>query len=417
MKIVHFADTHIGVETYGGIDPASGLSTRVLDELRALDNVVDYAVANNADLVIFCGDVYKNREPSQTHQREFAARVRRLSEARIPTVIVVGNHDLPGAQGRANSVDIFETLHIDYIHIANRPEVMKIETASGIVQVAVFPWLRRNALLSRDEVKNLSMGDVMGLMQEVMSARLTALAEDIDVALPAVLASHIAVSSAKTGTEKSMMIGNDPVVMLSTIASPVYDYVALGHVHRQQVLGDTPPVIYAGSLERLDFSDEKEEKGFYVVDINTDVSPRTVNYTFQRVQARRFLTLQVDLNETELDPTGRILSIIDGRKDDINGAVIRLKLSMPGYMSGLVRDNEIMKALKEAYNVSIAKEIRREIKSRASGWLKEGLAPMDALKNYIESKNVSPERQKILIEYAEKMIENKIAADRGTYAI
>jgi exonuclease SbcD len=417
MKIVHFADTHIGVETYGGIDPATGLSTRVLDELRALDNVVGYAIDNRADLVIFCGDVYKNREPSQTHQREFASRVRRLSEAHIPTVIVIGNHDLPGAQGKANSVDIFETLNIDYIHIANRPEIMKIGTPSGQVQVAVFPWLRRNALLLREEVKNLSAGEVMAFAQEVMSARLAALAEAIDPAVPAVLASHIAVSSAKTGTEKSMMIGNDPVVMLSTVASPVYDYVALGHVHRRQVLSEAPPVVYAGSMERLDFSDEKEEKGFYVADIDTSVSPRTVGYTFHPVPARRFLTLQVELDEAELDPTGKIMAMIGDNRDEIKGAVVRLKLSMPGHLSGLVRDNDIFKALKEAYNVSISKEIRRESKSRASGWLKEGLTPMDALKNYIEGKSISPERQKMLLEYADKLIEARLSADRGTYAI
>jgi len=412
MKIVHFADTHIGVETYGGIDPATGLSSRVLDELRALDNVVGYAVDNKADLVIFCGDVYKNREPSQTHQREFAARVRRLSEAHIPTVIIIGNHDLPGAQGKANSVDIFETLRIDYIYIADRPEVMKIMTASGLLQVAVFPWLRRNALLSREEVKNLTVSEVMALMQEVMSARLTALAGEIDPAVPAVLACHIAVSSAKTGTEKSMMIGNDPVVMLSTIASPVYDYVALGHVHRQQVLSEAPPVVYAGSMERLDFSDEKEEKGFYVADIDTDLLPRKVSYAFHPVRARRFLTLQVELDDADLDPTGRTMAVIADKKDEIKEAVVRLKLSMPGHMAGLIRDNDVFKALKEAYNVSISKDIRRETRSRASGWLKEGLTPMDALKNYIESKNVLPARQEMLLEYAEKLIGAKLSPDR-----
>ncbi|MCX6004107.1 MAG: exonuclease subunit SbcD, partial [Chloroflexi bacterium] len=121
MKILHFADTHIGVETYGTLDPSSGLSTRVLDELKALDTVLDYAVDNKVDLVLFCGDAYKSREPSQTHQREFARRIRRLSEAAIPTVIVVGNHDIPGSPGKANSVEIFETLDIEHIYIANRP--------------------------------------------------------------------------------------------------------------------------------------------------------------------------------------------------------------------------------------------------------------------------------------------------------
>lgn len=417
MKIVHFADTHIGVETYGSLDAASGLSTRVLDELRSLDTVIGYAVENNADLALFCGDVYKNREPSQTHQREFASRILKLSRARIPTVIVTGNHDLPGAQGKANSVDIFETLRIDYIHIADRPEVLKIETPSGLVQVAAFPWLRRNALLARDEVKNLSVSEVMKLMQDVMSARLTSLADEIDPSYPAVLASHIAVASAKTGTEKSMMIGNDPVVTLSTIANPVYDYVALGHVHRRQVLSETPPVVYAGSMERLDFSDEKEDKGFYVVDIDTATKPRSVSYAFQPVQARRFLTLQAELAEDELDPTGKALSLIAAASETVKGAVVRLKLSLPGSIAPLVRDSDILKALKEAYNVSISKEIHREAVSRASGWLKEGLSPVEALKNYIDDRGVSPERQKLLLEYAEKLIETRLSADRGTYAV
>jgi len=86
-------------------------------------------------------------------------------------------------------------------------------------------------------------------------------------------------------------------------------------------------------------------------------------------------------------------------------------------MHGLVRDNEILKALKEAYNVGIAKTIRREEKSRTLGWLKEGLSPMEALQNYLGDKKISPERQKILLEYAERLVEARLSADRGTNAI
>ncbi|MQY72420.1 MAG: exonuclease SbcCD subunit D, partial [Dehalococcoidia bacterium] len=79
MKILHFADLHLGVESYGHIDPATGLSSRLLDFLFALDQVVDYALENKVDLVLFCGDAYKTREPTQTQQREFAKRINRLS--------------------------------------------------------------------------------------------------------------------------------------------------------------------------------------------------------------------------------------------------------------------------------------------------------------------------------------------------
>ncbi|MHB8086236.1 MAG: metallophosphoesterase family protein, partial [Dehalococcoidia bacterium] len=354
MKIVHFADAHIGLETYGGLDSATGLNTRVVDELNALDAVIDFSISNKADLVLFCGDAYKNREPSQTYQREFAKRIRRLSEAKIPTVVVVGNHDLAGSPGKASSVEIFDTLEIDYVHVTGKPGILNITTAKGDIQVAVFPWPRRTALLAKEDVKKMEIGQVIEQLQDAMADKLTELAGNIDPSRPAVLAAHVAVSSAKTGTEKNMVIGSDPVVMLSTIANPVNDYIALGHVHRQQVLSENPPVVYAGSLERLDFGDEGEDKGFYVVEIKQKGKERKVEYEFHRMQARNFLTLEIVVPDGEEDPTRRVLDEIAARSGDIAGAIVRLKLSLPGHTTAALRDGEIFKALKEAYNVSIA---------------------------------------------------------------
>jgi len=412
MRVVHFADTHIGVETYGRIDPVSGLSTRVIDELKALDEVVNFVLSNRIDLVLFCGDVYKNREPSQTHQREFAARIRLLSEAKVPTVIVVGNHDLPGSQYKANSVDIFETLNIDNIYIARVPEIKLIETASGPIQVAVLPWLRRNALLLHDQMKNLDIDEIIGKTREIITSELVSMAERIDTSFPAVLAAHVAVSNAKLGTERNMMIGNDPEVMLSSIASPVYDYIALGHVHRQQVLSNEPPVVYAGSLERLDFSDEEEEKGFYVVDIFPGSPPRRAEYRFHSVNARRFLTIEVRIDNEDTDPTHIIVKTIEQRKDDLHDAIVRIRLNVPSSFSGKIRDNEIFKAAREAYNVSMAKEIRNEMGNQKQNWLRKDLTPLEALKNYLVWKNIPPDRQNKLIDYARKLIENKLASER-----
>jgi len=146
MKILHFADLHLGVETYGRTDTATGLSTRLLDSLASLDKVVDYAIENSVDLVIFCGDAYKTREPTQTQQREFARRISRLSAADIPIFLLVGNHDLPNAVGRATSTEIFDTLSVKNVYVSNRPDIFKIPTHGGTVQVASLPWLRRSAL-------------------------------------------------------------------------------------------------------------------------------------------------------------------------------------------------------------------------------------------------------------------------------
>src|SRR5207248_548748 len=108
---------HLGVENYGYLDPRTGLSTRVLDFLRALDAITDQAIHERVDAVLFAGDAFKNRDPSPTIQREFARRIARLAEARVPVVLLVGNHDLPNALVRATPTEIYQVLNVPNVHV------------------------------------------------------------------------------------------------------------------------------------------------------------------------------------------------------------------------------------------------------------------------------------------------------------
>jgi len=73
IKILHFADAHIDMANYGRHDPSSGLPLRVLDFLKSLDIIVDTAIEERVDLVLFAGDAYKDRNPAPTFQRVGAA--------------------------------------------------------------------------------------------------------------------------------------------------------------------------------------------------------------------------------------------------------------------------------------------------------------------------------------------------------
>lgn len=404
MKIIHFADLHLGIETYGSIDPATGHSTRLLDVLRALDEVVEYAITKEVDLVLFCGDAYKSRDPSQTQQREFAKRLRRLSEEGIPVFLLVGNHDLPSAIGRATAVEIFHTLAVSHIYVGNRLDIYRMSTKHGSVQVVALPWLRRSALLSREESKNLSIDQVNDQLQEMMTRRLLDIIPDLDSNLPTLLAAHVSVSTAKPGSERSMVVGRDPVLLPSIIAHPAFDYVALGHVHRGQHLSEKPPVLYAGSLERFDFGDEDQDKGFYVVDIELKGKERHVTYEFQKVNARRFVTVKVDINSGDLDPTATVLKAIAQHQTKIEKAIVRVQLSLPGAVETLLRDAEINKALKAAHYVTIAKEVRQESRLRLGQWMSQELIPVEALRKYLEMKKVPEDRKKVLLEYGERLV-------------
>jgi len=404
MKIIHFADLHLGVENYGRIDPATGLSTRLGDFLAVLDELVDYALEKRIDLVLFCGDAYKTREPSQTQQREFARRINRLATADIPVFLVVGNHDMPNAVGRATATEIFDTLAVKNVTVASRPGTYKIQIKGGAVQVAALPWLRRSALLSREDTKNLNLEQVNQQMQEALTQTIGKQATALDPSLPAILAAHVSVGAAKAGSESMMAIGQDPVLLLSNIALPAFDYIALGHIHRQQVLAESPPVIYAGSLERVDFSEENDEKGFYVVDIETGAAGRQVSYEFRPVKARRFLTIDMTLEQADIDPTAKVLNAISNQKENVRDAIVRLNLSLPSPIEGQLRDHEIREALNPAHFFTIAREIQRETRLRLGSRTAEEITPLAALKAYLDEQKVPPERQKVLLEYGEKLI-------------
>jgi exonuclease SbcD len=408
LRVLHFADLHLGVENYGHIDPATGLSSRLLDILKSLDQLVDYAIGEKADLVIFCGDAYKSREPSQTHQREFAKRISRLSEAGIPVFLLTGNHDLPNATGRATSTEIFSTLAVKNVFVSTHPDITCIPTKNGDIQIASLPWLRRGALLSREDTRNLNFAQINERMQATLSNIITTLAGELDPALPAVLAAHVWVAGATLGTEKMMTIGQEHTLLLSTVANRVFDYVALGHIHKGQVLFNTPPVVYSGSLDRLDFGDEGDEKGFYVIDIDgSGAGQRQTRYEFHPVEGRRFLTIDVTLEEQDPEPLATVLAQIGNKKDEAADAIVRLRLTVPAAIAGRLPDSELRDALKSAYFLTITRDVKRETRLRLGTVSAEGLTPLDALKLWLESKNTPAERSEVLMDYGRKLVEGE----------
>ena len=258
IRLLHFADLHVGMENYGRLDPATGVNGRVLDFLRRFDELIDYGLEREVDLVIFAGDAYKRRTPNPTYQRAFARRVKRLADAGVPVVLLVGNHDLPTMVQRASSVDIFRTLDVPNVVVGRVEDIHHIETRRGPVQVATVPYPVRQRLLAHDEYRSLSVEQLDQALRGIVTDNIHALAAKLTPDVPAVLAAHLTVSGATFGSERSVMIGRDAVILKSALADPAWDYVALGHVHKHQSLnnGGYPPVVYSGSLERIDFGEE-----------------------------------------------------------------------------------------------------------------------------------------------------------------
>ncbi|MCZ6788541.1 MAG: exonuclease SbcCD subunit D [Chloroflexi bacterium] len=412
MKLLHFADLHIGVENYGRTDPDTGLSTRLLDFLATFDELVDFALANHVDAVLFAGDAYKSRDPSQTHQREFASRIARLANEGIPVLLVVGNHDLPAIPGRATAVEIFPTLAIERVFVADRIATILLPTRSGPLQVVSLPWVRRSAFLARDETRDLTLDDITRRLEESLTGLLSLEFQRLDPSIPAVLVGHVTARGASVGSERSMMLGRDHSLNISDLANPLLDYVALGHIHKHQTLSENPKVAYAGSLQRVDFSEEDEQKGFCVIDIDPDrpQGTRLVGFHHQPVQARPFLTIDVQVRPHDEEPTDRVLKAIAGKY--IDGAIVRLRIEVPEELESRLQETPIRDALSHAhYIAAIQRNVVRPRRTRLSPEASRGLAPQEALRLYLDSRNTEPERAALLLRHAESLMREELGDD------
>lgn len=404
MKIVHFADVHIGVENYGRTDPETGLSTRLQDFLKTFDEVVDFALEEWVDLVLFCGDAYKSRDPTQTHQREFAKRVAKLASNNIPVFLLTGNHDMPHVTARATALEIFRTLDVSHVYPADRLETHRIVTRSGPIQVVSVPWIRRSQLLTTDETRGLNPSQVNELIQKRLTDIIRVQAQNLDKEIPALLAGHLTVSEAVTSSEQSMLLGREHVLLKSNVALPEFDYVALGHIHKHQILNQDPHVVYSGSLQRIDFGEESDEKGFCVIDMNPSKprGARLDNFEFKPVDARRFLSITVDVPPNQLDPTRMVIENIHSH--NIDNAIVKLLMRFKQQEPAL-RDADIRQSLESAHFIAaISREVEQQNQNRLAGVDASRLNPLDALRIYLKTRNMSQEKTKLLLDRAQEFM-------------
>ena len=404
MRILHFSDLHIGVENYGRVDPQTGLSTRLLDFLSTLDELVEYALSEDVDLVLLAGDAYKGRDPSQTHQREFARRLARLTSAGIPVFLLVGNHDLPHAVGRATAIEIFRTLQVPNLYIGDQLQTYAVPTRGGPLQIVALPWPRRSGLLSREDSRGMTIDQVREEIESRLTTGIQGSVDALDGSVPAILAGHVTINGAKTGTERSMMLGQDHALYPSAVHKPQLDYVGLGHIHKYQVLREDPPVVYPGSLQRVDFSEEGDTKGFCVVDLDPSAPQgrRLRDFQFHPVDARPFLTIETVVSPGDADPTRTVVRDIMRR--DVADSIVRLRISIPADLDPQLRETEVRHALSSAhYIAAITREVEQERRTRIPTSVAEGLAPLDALRLYFESRNVEPDRREKMLRYAEQL--------------
>lgn len=235
--IIHAADAHLGITRYSRIDPESGQNLRGKDFLDSFVKLCDDVVDRAPDLFLFSGDLFDRVNPTNHVRRVVQQQLMRISGASVDTVIISGNHETPRSRGVSNPLILYRD--IPRVSVVLRPTRLEI----GDYSIMAVPFTPH---------PHSHMGNPVGSKTNILML-------------------HTTIEGASVGSERYMCFSDET---LSRSQIPDYDYVALGHIHKMQDLSrDGRRILYPGSIERYDFNEMGEEKGYLVVDDEVEFVP------------------------------------------------------------------------------------------------------------------------------------------------
>ena len=402
IKILHLSDIHMGSGfSHGRLNPETGMNTRLEDFVNTLSRCIDRALADPVDLVLFGGDAFPDATPPPFVQEAFASQFRRLIDAQIPTVLLVGNHDQHSQGLGGASLCIYRTLGVPGFVVGDRFTTHHIQTHNGPIQVITLPWLTRSTLLTRPETEGFSLAEVSQLLIERLRVAFEGEIRRLDPDVPTVLLGHLMVDNASYGAERFLAVGKGFTIPLALLTRPCFDYVALGHVHRHQNLNKSndPPIIYPGSIERVDFSEEKEDKGFVMVELERG----SVQWEFCPLPVRSFRTIEVDVSSAA-DPQATLHKAIE--KKPIQDAVVRLIYKLRSDQMDQIDSASLHRVLIDAHSYTIQPELVSQLARPRLPELgaSNSIDPMEALKTYLNNREDLKDITAPMLEAAQKLL-------------
>jgi exonuclease SbcD len=259
----------------------------------------------------------------------------------------------------------------------------------------------RNRLLAREESQGKTIDELDDALRQAVSDLMAAHAEEARTQdMPRMLVGHLSVAEARLGSERTILLGRDVGLATSSFADSAWDYVALGHIHRHQDLhpNGPPPVVYSGSLERIDFGEEDEPKGFCWVEL----ARRATRWQFIPVAARPFRTVRVDARRAD-DPTQAVIEAVRGAGGE--GAVVRVQVQLRSDQEALLREREVQAELAEASSLVVARDVESIARIRLGDATPEALSPLQLVERYFVDQGAAADRVAALVERAAELLE------------
>ena len=340
MKLIHTSDWHLGQKF---------LSHEREDEhRRALEWLLELVKREEPDALIVAGDIFDIANPPNSARRLYYDFLRQMIGSPCRHIVITGgNHDSPSMLDAPR--DLLKLLNVHVVGAVTgnvADEIIELRDREGRLEavVAAVPFLRDGDL--RNSVAGESVADRIQQIRHAILEhfRLVANACEIyrDSGVPIIATGHLyATGAAASDSQNNIYIGMTDNIEASGFPE-IFDYVALGHIHRAQAVGGISHVRYCGSIIPLSFSETKDEKAVLKVEF-TENEPVVVT-PLEIPVFRRLKTLSGDIGEIEQ----KLLEFCQNHEQDALSPWVELVVSADHYsldletrIRALVRDKNV----------------------------------------------------------------------------
>ncbi|EAE7801197.1 TPA: exonuclease SbcCD subunit D [Listeria monocytogenes] len=234
IQFLHMADLHLDSPFIGLSTLPQPLFSAIQEStFQSLERITTVAIKEAVDFVLIAGDIYDSEDQSVRAQARFSKEMKRLEVANIPVFMIHGNHDF--IEKHKEKLTLPSNVHV----FSEQVEVMSHKTATSVsVNIYGFSYNERHIRSSRvDKYKIQGNADF-----------------------------HIALLH---GSEVSSSEEHDVYApfRVQEISKKGFDYWALGHIHKRQLLAESPSIYYPGNIQGRNRK-ESGEKGASIITLS-----------------------------------------------------------------------------------------------------------------------------------------------------
>lgn len=376
MKAVILGDTHFGGGySLGKVDQHRHLNTRLVDFSNTFDYVIDHMVNNEVSHFVLTGDIFEHQRPQASELGVFSEKISKLSELKIHTYIVIGNHDIVIDQ-RSTTIDVLKHLRLPYIHVYPDIDTVCCEDAFGSAINFIFLPFR-----TKQSLGCASNNAAVQRLTDILQYEVNGIANN---GLK-VLVGHFMLQETALG---NAVIDNHPgEIVLPLDMFNDLDAVVMGHIHPHQMIRRDPLITYVGSMERKDFGEADHGKYFLTIEENAG----DTIFRFEKLPVRPLYDITFDQSFVEKE--GEIMGSIKkhlkeyAAKNHMFGSIVRLNIFVNEKTAQEVDHDGVMSFMKKELMVYHCTGMHLQVTAKRQlrkASITEKIDPISSFNEYLE---------------------------------